>query len=238
MRDKKRRSLSERVREAAEHALAAQNYVSILDVLLRIGWLYPGAPREWQQGRLECLEAAMQIAPDRLLEAMKLLGEWAAAEGLVPSEGGYVARTPAREQLRFSKSGNPDLERRYRIHWVSPELSEAKRERVTQKASAPPELVVIVPLNADWKCHRCGGTGDLLMMEKPGPACLRCLGLDDLEFLASGDALLTRRAKAKSPRHAVVVKFSRARRRYERQGLLVEPAALREAQREVEAERG
>ena len=27
------------------------------------------------------------------------------------------------------------------------------------------------------------GTGDLLMMEDPGPACLRCVGLDDLEFL-------------------------------------------------------
>jgi hypothetical protein len=75
------------------------------------------------------------------------------------------------------------------------------------------------------------------MMEKPGPACLRCIGLDDLEFLPSGNALLTRRAKAKSARHAVVVKFSRTRRRYERQGLLVEANALREAQEEIEAQR-
>jgi hypothetical protein len=237
MREKKRRPLAERVREAAERALAAQHYVSMIDVLLRLGWLYPGAPREWQQGRLECLEGVMQIAPERLLEAMKLLADWATAQGLVPSEAGYVARTPRREQLRFSLSGNPDIERRYRIHWVSPELSEEKREKLTQKASKPPELVAILPLNADWKCHRCGGTGDLLMMEKPGPSCLRCLGLDDLEFLPSGDALLTRRAKAKSLRHAVVVKFSKTRRRYERQGLLVEADALREAQREVEAER-
>jgi hypothetical protein len=237
MREKQRRSLTERVREAAERTLAAQHYVSFIDVLLRIGWLYPGAPREWQQGRIGCLEDAMQIAPERLLEAMKLLSDWAAAQGLVPSEGGYVARTPTREQLRFSKTGNPDIERRYRIHWVSPELSEEKREKLTQKASAPPELLVIIPLKADWKCHRCGETGDWLMMEKPGPACLRCIGLDDLEFLPSGNALLTRRAKAKSARHAVVVKFSRTRRRYERQGLLVEANALREAQEEIEAQR-
>ncbi|TMJ56471.1 MAG: DUF2293 domain-containing protein, partial [Alphaproteobacteria bacterium] len=32
--------------------------------------------------------------------------------------------------------------------------------------------------------------------------------------------------KAKSARSAVVVRFSRSRRRYERQGLLVEPQAL------------
>jgi hypothetical protein len=93
--------------------------------------------------------------------------------------------------------------------------------------------VVIMPLNHEWKCDRCGGTGDLLMMEKPGPACLRCLGLDDLEFLPSGDALLTRRVKARSERHAVVVRFSRSRRRHERQGLLVEPQALAAVRREL-----
>jgi hypothetical protein len=61
--------------------------------------------------------------------------------------------------------------------------------------------------------------------------------LDDLEYLPSGDALLTRRAKTKSVRSAVVVRFSRSRRRYERQGLLVEPQALAAAQREITAQR-
>lgn len=84
------------------------------------------------------------------------------------------------------------------MHWVSPELSDKKRERLTEKASCAPELVVVEPLNAKWKCHRCGGAGDLLMMEDPGPARLRCVGLDALEYLPAADALLTRRAKAKS----------------------------------------
>ena len=71
-------------------------------------------------------------------------------------------------------------------------------------------------------------------MENPGPACLRCVGLEDLEFLPAGDALLPRRVKAKSARSAVVVRFSRSRRRYERQGLLVEPQAVADAQRDLE----
>jgi len=75
---------------------------------------------------------------------------------------------------------------------------------------------VVEPLNSSWTCCRCGGSGDLLMMENAGPACLSCAGL---EFLPAGDALLTRRAKAKSARYAVVVRFSRSRRRYERQGI-------------------
>lgn len=71
-------------------------------------------------------------------------------------------------------------------------------------------------------------------MENPGPACLRCAGLGDLEFLAAGNALLTGRAKAKSSRHAAVVRFGRTRRRYERQGWLVEPQALQQAQRDID----
>ncbi|MEA2883013.1 MAG: hypothetical protein QOH32_2269 [Bradyrhizobium sp.] len=96
---------------------------------------------------------------------------------------------------------------------------------------------MVQPLKSDWQCHRCGGSGDFLMMEDPGPVCLRRMKLDDLEFLPAGDALLSRRAKAKSTRYAVVVRFSRSRRRYERQGLLVEPQAISDVQRDLEAQR-
>jgi len=105
-----------------------------------------------------------------------------------------------------------------------------KRERLAEKASRAPELVVIQPLNREWICHKCGESGDLLIMENPGPACMRCAGLDGLVFLPSGGALLTRRAKANGGRFAVVVRFNRRRRHYERQGLLVEPQALTQAQ--------
>jgi hypothetical protein len=233
MSPENRRRLADRVAKAAEASLAAQNYVSPVDVLVGIGWLDPGAVKRWRQGQVDYLENVVQTNLSRISEAMKLFRSWATAKGLIPSETSYVARTPSRQTLRFSKSGTPTIERLYRTHWLSGELSQRKQERLAQKASRAPELVVIRPLNAAWTCHRCGGTGDLLMMENPGAACLRCVGLDDLEFLSAGDALLTRRVKAKSARRAVVVRFSKSRRRYERQGLLVEPQALTEAQREL-----
>jgi hypothetical protein len=162
---------------------------------------------------------------------MRLFRTWASAKGLLASPTDYVARTPRREKLRFSRSGDGAIEAAYRTHWVSPKLSAKKRERLAEKASRAPELVVVQPLNAEWKCHRCGGAGDFLMMEDPGPACLRCVGLGELVYLSAGDALLTRRVKAASARYAVVVRFSRTRGRYERQGLLVEPPALADARR-------
>jgi len=231
------RTLTERVSEAAEGTLAAQHYVSLIDVLLGIRWLDPGAVKGWRQGRIDCLESGLQTSPSRIAEAIELFRSWAERKGLLPRETHYVARTPQRHTLRFSRAGNPTLEKLYRTHWLSPELSERKRERLVEKASRIPELVVVQPLHADWTCHRCSGSGSLLVMENPGPTCLRCAGLDDLVFLPAGDASVTRRVKATSARRAVVVRFSKSRRRYERRGLLVEPHALSEGQRRLDGKR-
>ncbi len=223
--------LSDRVARAAEAALAAKRFVSAIDILVGMGWLDPGAVEHWRRGQIDCLEGVVQAKLSRISEAIRLFRSWATAKGLFASPTDYVARTPRRERLRFSRSGEAAIEAAYRTHWVSPELSEKKRERLAEKASRAPELLVVQPLNAEWRCHRCGGSGDLLMMEDPGPACLRCVGLDDLEYLPAGDAVLTRRAKATSARYAVVVRFSKARGPYEQQGLLVEPGPLAKAQR-------
>jgi hypothetical protein len=233
MTPKNRASLADRVSRAAEASLAAQSYASPIDVLVGIGWLDPGTVKRWRQGQINYLERAVHTNLPRISEAMRLFRSWAADKGLIASETDYVARTPQRQKLRFSRSGDPTIEKLYRTHWISPELTERKRARLVEKASRAPELVVIQPLNSESTCHRCGGTGALLVMESPGPTCLRCVGLDDLEFLPAGDALLTRRVKDNSPRSAVVVRFSRSRRRYERQGLLVELEALTAAQRDL-----
>jgi hypothetical protein len=86
-------------------------------------------------------------------------------------------------------------------------------------------MVVIQPVR-DWTCAECHGTGDLMQMHDAGPLCLTCSDLDHLVFLPSGDAALTRRAMKESTLSAVVVRWSRSRKRYERQGVMVEEPAL------------
>jgi len=84
-------------------------------------------------------------------------------------------------------------------------------------------------------CSDCGAElarGSFLKMEKQKPVCLECADLDHLVFLQRGDVALTRRSRKYSTLSAVVVKFSRSRRRYERQGLLVESEALARAENE------
>ena len=89
----------------------------------------------------------------------------------------------------------------------------------------------------------CGECGEdlgrrawITLVEDTGALCLSCADLDHLVFLPSGDAALTRRSRKHSTLAAVVLKWSRARKRYERQGLLVEAEALERAEQECLAD--
>jgi hypothetical protein len=92
----------------------------------------------------------------------------------------------------------------------------------------------------DSTCDECGeqlGRHAWITLDQDkGALCLACADLEHLVFLSSGDAALTRRARKHSMLSAVVLKWSRARKRYERQGLLVEEAALDQAEQECLAD--
>jgi hypothetical protein len=97
------------------------------------------------------------------------------------------------------------------------------------------EEIVVFSILKESACSECGhelSKGSFLKMEGGKPLCLECADLDYLVFLPRGDTALTRRSRKHSTLSAVVVRFSRSRRRYERQGLLVEAAALEKAEQE------
>src|ERR1044072_1897169 len=108
-----------------------------------------------------------------------------------------------------------------------------------QKKSETTAIKVFIS-HRDSKCDECGEElgrqAWLTLEEKKGAVCLSCADLDELVFLPTGDAALTRRAKKHSALSAVVLKFSSARGRYERQGLLVEEDALAQAETECLAD--
>jgi hypothetical protein len=231
-----KRNLEDRVIKAAEAALADQDFVSPIDVLVGLRWLSTPEVDHWRQERIDYLESQLTatLNPAKISTALATLRQWAGNQGLRPREVTYPSRSKDNRPLQFSESGDPDVEAAYRTHWISPNLSEATKESVSEQQSpAPvpraPELLVISPLKT-WNRGECGGTGELLFMEGVGPLCLSCADLDQSVFLPAGDAALTRRAKKASGLTAVVVRFSRSGRRYERQGILVEEDALAQAE--------
>src|SRR5438105_11110859 len=89
-------------------------------------------------------------------------------------------------------------------------------------------------------CGECGenlgSKAWITLAGEKGALCLACADLDHLVFLPPGNAALTRRARKHSILVAVVLKWSRARKRYERQGLLVETQGLEKAEQECLAD--
>jgi len=66
------------------------------------------------------------------------------------------------------------------------------------------------------ECHEnLGRKAWITLVEDKGALCLSCADIDHLVFLPAGDAALTRRARKHSTLSAVVLKWSRARKRYE-----------------------
>lgn len=199
-----------------------------IDILTTIGWVSDSQLDAWRSGRIKTFLELLSTSPDKVASVLGFLRDWATEKGLTAAEGTYVAATRDRRELRFVAEG---ADTAFRTHWNSPDLTEAK----AAKANKIPDLLVIMPIR-DWTCTSCGGSGAFLIMEEPGPLCLTCADMDHLEFLPSGDAALTRRAKKASVLSAVIVRWSRSRKRYERQGILVEEPALEAAEEQCLAD--
>lgn len=219
-------NLARRVAEAAEIALTDHKYVTFIDVVTGLRWLRSRHVDLWRQGRAATLAELAAVDEDRLVTTAALLRDWAQAKGLRPVPTPYVSGSRDRSPLRFTTRHEQEA---FQVHWLSPDLSEARAKRLVERQSKAPDLVVVAPLET-WACASCAGTGPFLIMEDADAYCLTCADLDHLVFLPSGNAALSRRAKQESGLSAVVVRYNRRRKVYQRHGLLVEEEALARAE--------
>jgi hypothetical protein len=120
-------SLEHRVVAAANAALGRNRYVAPVDVLIALGWLRAEHAEAWRRGRVPYLERATMASLGKLSRALRILRGWAERNGLQPRETVYVAWTRDRHQLRFTETGDKNLERACRTHWVSPDLGTSRR---------------------------------------------------------------------------------------------------------------
>jgi len=127
---------------------------------------------------------------------------------------------------RFTHDGVPEIEADFRTHRISPVLSDKRRER--RKVCKSILTASRRPCGCSEtgrRATRCSRMRRCTSRTLPS-GCLRRAGLDGLECLPRGDGRLTRRAKPKSIRSAVVVRFRNA---MNGRGLLLEPQDCRGA---------
>jgi hypothetical protein len=228
-------AFQKRVEQAAEAVLKRNGSVGPLDLFQEMGLLQPVHVEGWRKGNehYRVLEKWIRVGPEKFQKTINHFQEWVKQRGLRPIEAGNTRRGPAGiEQLRVTEDGDPEWERFYRTHYVPADITKKKTARLATKLNRPPELVVFEKVGDEGNCSECHAQlarGDFLLMEKGQPLCLTCADLDRLVFLPAGDTALSRRARKHSSLAAVVVRFSRTRKRYERQGLLVTEESLARA---------
>ena len=108
--------------------ILSRGYAAPVDVLMDIGALSKEDYEAWRRGRVDYLERVCRLNLHKLSTMMKAVRAYARENNLKPSFTGYnqwgvKGRSP---RLRFSKSGDPGIERNYATHYVDPERVKKK----------------------------------------------------------------------------------------------------------------
>jgi hypothetical protein len=231
-------NMQDRVIAAAKAVLQREGAVGPLELLQRIGFLHFTHVEQWRKGNeyYSDLESHIQCGEKKLAETWRHFLEWVGEKKLEPVEASYVGATRfGAEPLQITIDGDPQREEFFRTQYRPADLSRAKKQRLENKLNKTPDLTVFQLTSDRAECSECGVEllkGELLFLEKQLPLCLTCADMDHLEFLPSGDTALTRRTRKHSPLVAIVVRFNRSRKRYERQGILATPDAIARAEDE------
>ncbi len=112
---KVKKSLSQKVSTVAGNAISRQGYVSAIDLFLGIGWLNQDNLLDWKKGKIPYLERVLTVNLGKISRTMKELRFWATHAKLKESITVYQHKS---YRLRFSKSGNPNIETAYSTHFV------------------------------------------------------------------------------------------------------------------------
>ena len=122
--------LEKKVKGIAHSLIYEKGYVSSVDVLMRLDYLSKGDYEAWRFGKISYLEKACQVNLSKLSLINKTIRKIANDLDLKKSWTEYNQYGKSENRrLRFSKSGNKDIEVAYATHYVDIERSNELRNQ-------------------------------------------------------------------------------------------------------------
>ncbi|WP_404450986.1 hypothetical protein LG329_11625 [Virgibacillus necropolis] len=114
-----RKKIEQRVRRHASELVYKKGYVSPVDLLVKMERVTPKQVNDWRLKKIPYLERVIVGNLAKLNHALKTLNKFANEQNLKPSITVYKSwgKGP-KKRLRFSKSGNPFMEKLYSTHYV------------------------------------------------------------------------------------------------------------------------
>jgi hypothetical protein len=110
-----------RIVKAVEGLLREKGFVAPLELLIRMDLLSPESVENWRRGRIAYLERVIRCNLSKASRILRILRMHAHDLDLKPSLTVYKRWTKgSRPLLRFSKTGDQNIEDAYARHFVSP----------------------------------------------------------------------------------------------------------------------
>lgn len=123
--------LIKKVNEAAENQRQQRGYIAPVDILIEIGVLTKQNYDNWRFGKVSYLEKVYTCTLSKLTKILQQIYKYAQINGLKPSISQYQLWGKKKgKALRFSKSGRPEVERKYATHFVdSKQIAELRARK-------------------------------------------------------------------------------------------------------------
>ena len=198
--NEKEKKLQASVHSAMYTLVKEQGVASPAEVLIAIGALSKDDYERWRHGKIEFLERACKINLRKLSLVNREIRAYARKHDLKPSwtfpnRWGKKRKDSNGKtiKLRFSKSGDENIERQYSTHYVSQQkAAEAKERRQAKKAKEEISAVICNTCkndmqnsdgcqtflyNADGKTYeriKVGGVGDMYEGDGMDSRCTDC----------------------------------------------------------------
>lgn len=117
-----RKDLITQMNTASSELLKEKGYISFVDLLLRMGKLTQQNCEAWRNRKVPYLERVVTINLAKIGILLRALHANSINGGMRPSHTAYLSWEKGKKSpLRFSKSGDSNLERAYATHFLLPQ---------------------------------------------------------------------------------------------------------------------
>ena len=114
-----RKQIQTNLSTVTSELLKEKGYISFVDVFMKLGYLDPKEYEDWRMKRVPYLERVIKINPGKINFIMKTVRRNSLNGNLSPSWTGYKSWGKGKKiELRFSRTGDPNIEKTYATHFV------------------------------------------------------------------------------------------------------------------------
>ena len=156
-----REKLAQRALAVTGACLETKGYIAITDVLIAAGLLSREDYERWRSRQVPYLERVIRGSLPSINHVARTVAANCQRGGLRPSWTAYMSWGKGqRVPLRFSRTGDPNIERAYATHWLRPQIEHS------------PAVAVLSPAST-LECVVGGGSSADLGAIPPRPAATR-----------------------------------------------------------------